>query len=74
MRGAGPGGPAARGALALLLLLHLLTASCGRAAAVEPCAAPCLCRRGLLDCSRQRLPPGAGPRRIVPLPAGTTAM
>lgn len=70
MRGAGPGGAAARGAL----LLHLLTALWARAAAVEPCAAPCSCRRGLLDCSRQRLPPGPGPRRIPPLPAGTTAL
>uniref|UniRef100_A0A8C2U3X4 Leucine rich repeats and immunoglobulin like domains 2 n=1 Tax=Coturnix japonica TaxID=93934 RepID=A0A8C2U3X4_COTJA len=67
MRGAGPGGAAARGAL---LLLPLVTALWVRADNVQPCVPPCSCRRGLLDCSRQRLNNGPGLRRIPPLPDG----
>nr|XP_054504933.1 leucine-rich repeats and immunoglobulin-like domains protein 2 isoform X3 [Agelaius phoeniceus] len=80
MRRAGPAvraarGPPPRGRPPLLPLLLLAAAAlCARAAAAEPCAAPCSCRRGLLDCSRQRLPSGPGPRRIPPLPAGTTGL
>lgn len=54
----------------LLLLLPLVLGAC--AAPPAPCAAPCACRRGLLDCSRHRLPAPA--RRLPPLPAGTTAL
>lgn len=67
----------ARGALPRALppvLLLAAAALCARAGAAEPCGAPCSCRRGLLDCSRQRLPSGPGPRRIPPLPAGTTGL
>ncbi|KAM6333482.1 leucine-rich repeats and immunoglobulin-like domains protein 2 isoform 4-T4 [Alca torda] len=76
MRGAGPGVRAARGALprTLLVLLAAAAALWARAAAAEPCAAPCSCRRGLLDCSRHRLPGGPGPRRIPPLPPGITGL
>uniref|UniRef100_A0A8C2U233 Leucine rich repeats and immunoglobulin like domains 2 n=1 Tax=Coturnix japonica TaxID=93934 RepID=A0A8C2U233_COTJA len=71
MRGAGPGGAAARGAL---LLLPLVTALWVRADNVQPCVPPCSCRRGLLDCSRQRLNNGPGLRRIPPLPDGITGL
>ncbi|KAH1171293.1 hypothetical protein KIL84_006911, partial [Mauremys mutica] len=69
MRGAG----SRRGALPLLLLLWVCAAG---EPPGEACAAPCSCRRGLLDCSRHRLPGGPGPgrRRIPPLPAGTTGL
>uniref|UniRef100_A0ACB8F5F3 Uncharacterized protein n=1 Tax=Sphaerodactylus townsendi TaxID=933632 RepID=A0ACB8F5F3_9SAUR len=55
--------------LALLLLL--------RAAAGEPCApaSPCSCRRGLLDCSRLRLPGRSlEPGLLSPMPHGTTVL
>uniref|UniRef100_UPI003BB86124 leucine-rich repeats and immunoglobulin-like domains protein 2 isoform X1 n=1 Tax=Pogona vitticeps TaxID=103695 RepID=UPI003BB86124 len=64
----------ARGSPVPLLSLLLVLA---QEATGEPCAAavPCSCRRGLLDCSRLRLPGrGLEPGLLSPLPPGTTAL
>ncbi|XP_074833450.1 leucine-rich repeats and immunoglobulin-like domains protein 2 isoform X2 [Carettochelys insculpta] len=67
MRGAG----SRCGALPLVLLLWVCAAG---EPPGEACAAPCSCRRGLLDCSRQRLLGGPGRWALPPLPAGTTGL
>ncbi|XP_070601744.1 leucine-rich repeats and immunoglobulin-like domains protein 2 isoform X2 [Erythrolamprus reginae] len=72
MRRGGEIGPGALRSLLPLLLVVLL-----REAAGEPCppAAPCSCRRGVLDCSRLRLSGRSlEPGLLPPLPRSITAL